>query len=84
MDTADSHRTRGVSIHLLCLAYQADRKIGDEMKIDTLIEWFVILIGILMAIAVLHPAILKGLGRRLSDMMPDPNQVNDWLKRIGL
>lgn len=52
--------------------------------LDTLIEWLVILAGILLALGVLFPTYAESAGKKVNDLIPHPTEVNEFLKRFGL
>lgn len=52
--------------------------------LDTWIEWFVILAGILLALGVLFPGRAEAAGKKVGNLIPHPTEVNEFLKKFGL
>lgn len=52
--------------------------------IDTFLELLVILIGTMLALAVLFPAFASAIGLLIVGIVPHPSEVNEFLKRFGL
>lgn len=54
------------------------------MIIDTLAEWVVIAIGLMLMLFVIVPGIPIAIGQLIKSIIPHPSVVNDWLNRWGL
>lgn len=54
------------------------------MRIDTFLEWFVIFVGIVLAVGIIWPVIFELTSEYLSDLIPHPDIIAEWLREHGL